>query len=104
MIAQQQKEREERILAKMAQLRAIEEEKEIEEEARRRLAIEKSIKNDEIIIKLRKAFAENRIDILEGFIRERLPQKKASRYFRDRTTMANLIRDECGWSLTGITF
>jgi len=88
--------REERILAKMAQIRAIEEEEEIEKEARKRLAKEKRIKYDEIIEKLRKAFATNNLEILESFIRDKMPEKTADRYFSSRVTMANLIRDQLG--------
>jgi hypothetical protein len=44
----------------------------------------------------RDAFATNNIERLARFIREKLPRRTASKYFKSRTTMANLIRDELG--------
>lgn len=45
---------------------------------------------------LRLAFRQNNTDYLEAYIRRALPNLRAEKYFRSRTTMANVIQDRLG--------
>lgn len=51
------------------------------------------------LMDLRKAYRNYDTDTLEEYIRENIPRKKADKYFKSRTTMANLILSEKGLNI-----